>query len=332
MIEEILIIFPLRFSLIYNSGQDLYISKDNFEVGRNFANKIWNASRLILLNVKDRDAAFELKNAQSTDLATRWIISKYYSTLTSVNAAIESFRYSEAENQIYEFFWNCFCDWYLEIIKNKWEDTQIQNTAFKLLEESLKMMHPFIPFVTEEIWAHIHPNKEPLCLQEWPRAEEKLILKKAEEEFQTLMDVVTAVRNIRATWNISPKEKVRAHVQTAQPELLTANYDLIKSRAQISELNVGSDPETNDNAASAVVGSFKISIPLGDVIDIEKEKKRIQKTLEGQKKAVASLAGRLQNKNFLDKAPEEVVAKEKHRLEALRSECEELEAVIANLK
>ena len=161
----------LRFSLIINSGQDIFISKDKFEIGRNFANKIWNASRLILMNIDRKNIAPDAEityQEESLDLASRWILSRFHTTLSLVNTALEQYRFSEAENLIYDFFWGNFCDWYLEIIKQRFSDPTIQKIALDILQKSMRLIHPFMPFVTEEIWQHLEISDQCLAQSAWP--------------------------------------------------------------------------------------------------------------------------------------------------------------------
>ena len=320
----------LRFSLIHNSGQDLYISKDNFEVGRNFANKIWNASRLVLMNVKE---APQTEPPEPADLVSRWIVSRLYQTLHDVSHAIETYHYSEAENLIYDFFWNNYCDWYLEIIKDRWDDPAVQQTAVGILSVALTMMHPFIPFVTEEIWEHLYKGQGPLCRENWPVCHRKWIDTDAETEMQTVIDAIVAVRNIRSTWNIGPKEQITVNATAGDGalQLLEQNADMIRARANIGQLNLGSDDVDTQNCASAIVGKVKIAVPLGDLIDIDAEKQRLTKKIVELQKAHDSLEKRLSNENFLAKAPADVVQKENERLAALAHELTEQKSVLENL-
>jgi len=325
----------LRFSLIINSGDDLYISKEKFEIGRNFANKIWNATRLILMNVKDVDADFDLSSvAKGNDLPSKWIVAQLYKTIDDVAKAIDAFKYSEAEGRIYDFFWGNFCDWYLEIIKNQWSDAQIQNTAYKVLELSLTMMHPFIPFVTEEIWSNIRPGEKELCLQEWPRMKTDLIDPVSIEQMSTLIEIVSTIRNLRAEWNVKPAEKITCHFagdKTAQ-NLITNNAKLIQSLANVEIIKTSDKLEAASNTANGIVGSINLSIPLGDVIDVDKERKRVLSQLENQRKQMHSLANRLDNKEFLDKAPSDVIDKETVRLKSMKQTIEKLENLLTNLQ
>jgi len=328
----------LRFSLIINSGQDLFISKEKFEIGRNFANKMWNASRLILMNANSIDSSFDLqsiKDIKDLDLPSKWIISKFYSTLKKVSASIEQYRYSEAESLIYEFFWGNFCDWYLEIIKDRWSDATTQNIAFKILEQSLKMIHPFMPFVTEEIWSQCHKDQDPISCQPWPTHHKQLIDKETETHMQTIIDLVTSIRTLRAQWNIKPQEKIQCHLSSKSKEDLSLLQDseaIIKNLGRIDVLTIDKKPTDEKNTATAIVGSIKGAVPLGDLIDINKEKMRILNQIEEQKKVSKGLAGRLKNKDFVKKAPKEVVEKEKVRLESINTKMEELEKAVAGLE
>lgn len=326
----------LRFSLIINSGEDLRISREKFEIGRNFANKIWNASRLVLMNIDDKDRGRDpAQGGIPADLPSRWIVSKFYSTLTNVNRAIESYRFSEAESLIYEFFWRNFCDWYLEIIKNKFSEKEIQQVVFSLLEQSIRMMHPFMPFVTEEIWKHLNISDDCLALQPWPEIQEKLIDSKTEDDMQTLIDITSTIRNIRVQWNIKPQQAIDCFFSSTQEKdtlLLENNSDMLKIMARINKISITEKSASTKNAATGIVGTIKFCIPLGDIIDIERERKRILTQIERQKKDHDNLTKRLKNKSFLDKAPAEVVEKERNRLNLLDTKVQDLEHVINTLE
>jgi valyl-tRNA synthetase len=321
-----------------NSGQDLFISKEKFEVGRNFANKIWNASRLILMNANELDPSFELNataKMQDLDLPSRWIISRFYSTLAKVSTAIEKYNYSEAENLIYEFFWGNFCDWYLEIIKDRWTDATVQNIAFKILEQSLKMIHPFMPFVTEEIWHQCHKEDASISRQPWPSYNKKLVNEPAEKQMQTMIDLVASIRNLRSHWNIKPNEKIQCHLSTRSKDqlaLLKDNESVLKNLLRIDRLTLSNTGTQEKNLATTIVGTVKGAVPLGDLIDVGKEKNRMLGQIKEQEKASKSLSGRLKNKEFVNKAPKDVVEKEKGRLTSINEKIKELEKVISSLE
>ncbi len=328
----------LRFSLIINSGQDLFITKDKFEIGRNFANKIWNASRLILMNVKEIDPKFEfplISGNSAIDLPSRWIISRFYSTLNKVSQAIEKYRYSEAETHIYDFFWGNFCDWYLEIIKDRWHDPQIQCIAYGILKESLKMMHPFIPFVTEEIWSLMNKDQGSIALQSWPIDHQEFSSEATEKDMLVIIDLVTAIRNLRAEWNLKLSEKLICKISSHQPadlEILKSNVGVLTQLAKIDEPIIVTESHKEKNAATAVAGNIRCIVLLGNLIDIPKEKLRIQTQIAEQKKATQGLSVRLSNEAFVQKAPPDIIAKDRERLKQLSTKILELEKALTQLE
>jgi len=325
----------LRFSLIINSGQDIFISKEKFEIGRNFANKIWNASRLVFMNCTDTLSKGDYENLSlnELDLPSRWIIARFYETLEKVSRAIEEFHYSEAEILIQEFFWGNYCDWYLELIKAKFNDTNIQKTALFILKNSLKMMHPFIPFVTEEIYSKMNSQDNCLPLASWPKFDEKLIDKIATQQMQTIIDTITSMRNIRAFWNIKPNELIEAFVVTSDTwhNLFLQNSADIRNLGRLKNLTIDVNPVNLKNAAAALVGTTKIFIPLEGLIDLNAEKKRMSADITQKQKSIEGLQSRLSNETFTSKAPEEIITKEKERLDTLTKEVNELKNVLANL-
>ncbi len=326
----------LRFSLIINSGQDIYISKEKFEIGRNFANKIWNASRLVFTNcsVTLEAVDYETLDVKSLDLPSRWIISSFYETLAKTSSAIESSRYSEAENLVQDFFWGNFCDWYLELIKAKFNDPNIQKTALFILKNSLKMMHPFIPFVTEEIYSKMNTKDECLSLASWPLPNKDLIDQKAFEEMQMVIDVISAIRNIRTQWKIKPNDTVDVIFvpeNKTQEHLLNASQGDIQRIGKIKIFTIDSKMSTIKEAASQVVGTLKVFIPLAGLVDLDAEKKKMTAEVAQKQKSIEGLQSRLGNEAFVSKAPADIIAKEHERLATLQKEILELNKVLANL-
>ncbi len=328
----------LRFSLIINSGQDLFISKEKFEIGRNFANKIWNASRLILMNTSSGIEAVDFKRDvkyQNLALPSQWIISRFYSTLEGVAKAIESYRFSEAENLIYEFFWHNFCDWYLEISKDHFTDPATQQIALTILKQSIQMLHPFMPYVTEELWARLETKQGITIAQSsWPKVHKKFINSRVETDMQTLIALITAIRNTRAQWNIKPQEDIECHLTSSVKKdiaLLRENQDILKSLAKIKALTINLNLKKPADAASGLIGKIKFFIPLGSLIDLAKEKQRILSQIQEQIKMGKGIASRLKNREFLKKAPAEVVEKEKIRLQSIQTKIKEFKVTIKNL-
>ena len=329
----------LRFSLIINSGQDLFIAKEKFEIGRNFANKLWNATRLIQMNVGQNSSIIpqdvsSLK-IKDLDIESQWIVSRFQGTLKQVTKAIENYRYSEAETLIYDFFWKNFCDWYLEIIKDKFTDPSVQNVALALLEGTLKILHPFMPFVTEEIFSQIHPGEKPLSVQAWPQIEKKLIDLKVEEQMEGLIDLISEVRNVRVHWNITPNQAidlVTASSDKSEIGSLRKNAAIIKKLAKVNELTIEDKLPKKKDSAGGIVGKTKFLVPLSGIIDLVKEKERMVNEINQQRNNFASISQRLKNKDFLKKAPAEVVQKDKARLETLTTRINELKKIIKDLE
>lgn len=314
----------LRFSIISitSQGQDVFLSESKFELGRNFANKLWNASRFILSNLKPSDLDADLctffAGAKLT-LPERWILSRFYSTLTYVAECLDEYKFNEAANSIYEFVWHEFCDWYIEMAKSTIGEKTSQVILYKMLEKSLRMLHPFMPFITEEIWQKLpHEKDHPglsIMLQPWPHVQKEMISKDAEDDMQRLIQFVTAIRNIRSVWNIDPRTEVNVLANThggKDVKLLSDNSDLIKRMARASDIKVGSHAKP-ENAAVSVVGSIEVYVPLQGLIDFEKEKARLKKEELRLEAELKSLSGRLKNREFLSKAPEDVVAGQKAR-------------------
>jgi len=328
----------LRFSLIINSGQDLYISKEKFEIGRNFANKIWNAARLVMMNTSLDTATLtqgiEELDLNALDLADQWILSKLYSCLAGVEQAIGNYRFSEAENLIYDFFWGHYCDWYLEIIKNRFAQKETQQVAFGVLATSIKMIHPFMPFVTEEIWQHLNLDAACVSVQPWPKGAPTKINKDLEAQMQILLDIVTHIRNVKTEWNIKPNQEIDCYFTARakdKKQLIEDNAGMLQDLLKIKALKVQDDLKALPNSASGIVDLIKFFVPLGDVIDIAREKERMQTQMTQFTKAQEGLAKRLSNKSFLAKAPQDVVAKEKERLDTLKVKIQEITKTIKNL-
>ncbi len=354
----------LRFSLIINSGQDILISKEKFEIGRNFANKIWNASRLVLSNTSDVipaninsvipaninsvipvninsviPAKAGIQNVDdieinNLDLPSRWIIARFYETLEKVNNAIEEFHYSEAEILIQEFFWGNYCDWYLELIKAKFSDPNIQKTALFVLKNSLKMMHPFIPFVTEEIYSKMNSKDKCLSLAAWPKQQEKLIDREASKQMQTIIDVISAIRNLYTKWNIKSTQAIIPRIipqDKTQMQLLRTNSNDIARLARVGSIEIEFDIAIFEKSLAVLIHGAKIIIPSEEIIDFEVEKKRKNEEIKQKLKLVEGLQSRLSNEVFVSKAPEEVISKEKERLDTLNREIFELKNDLAGL-
>jgi len=330
----------LRFSIISITavGQDVFLSREKFEAGRNFANKIWNASRLTLMNLdKDKVGVDLCKFYDKTklELKERWILSRYYQTLKRVGDLLDNYKINEAAKLIYEFFWHEFCDWYLEFAKLTFsrEDTQI--VLYKVLEKSLRMLHPFMPFITEEIWQALPHDGDSVMATRWPHIQENLIDKTADSDMSIIIGVMTSIRNIRSAWRIEPKKPVTVYLKTGNKkaqDVLTKNRDYITKLVKIEDLKIGKEIKKPKGSAVNISGDVEVYIPLHGVIDYEKEKERIEKSLEGLGSRYSDLSKRLKNKKFLQSAPEDVVEKFKSSLEELKTQIGKLKTNLRSLE
>ncbi|MDD5422102.1 MAG: valine--tRNA ligase [Candidatus Omnitrophica bacterium] len=333
----------LRFSIISITaqGQDVFLSEGKFELGRNFANKIWNASRFILMNLKagevDADLCVFFKAARLS-LSERWILSRFYSTLGYVGECLDAYRFNEAANSIYEFMWHEFCDWYIEIAKSTIDQKTSQMILYKILEKSLRMLHPFMPFVTEEIWQKLPRGKDTqgasIMVQPWPHVQKEMISKEAEDGMKKLIGLITSIRNMRSVWNIEPRFEISVmmNVHGKHDEaLLTENADMIKRLSRAADLKIGklSKPK---NAAVSVVGGIEVYLPLEGVIDFEKEKGRLKKEGTRFTGEIEAIGKRLKDRNFTSKAPKEVVDKQRERRSELEIQLKKIKDNVKELK
>jgi valyl-tRNA synthetase len=333
----------LRFSLvsITAQGQDVFLSETKFELGRNFANKVWNASRFILMNLDRERCGADLCvffKGQRLSLPERWILSRFYSTLVAVERSIASYRFNEAANAVYEFFWHEFCDWYIETAKSSLAERRTQVILYKVLEKSLRMLHPFMPFVTEEIWRRF-PHEadhegDSIMVQPWPHMQKEMISKDAEERMRSLINVITAIRNMRSVWNIEPQVAVKVTVNVHDKrgeDLLLENADMIRRLARAADLEIGKFPKP-ENSAASVIGKMEAYVALEGVIDLEKEKARLEKEAGLLKSEEDAIKARLRDRNFLSKAPKDVVARQLARKDEIAEQIKRFKDNLKNLK
>ncbi len=329
----------LRFSIISITavGQDVFLSKEKFQVGRNFANKIWNASRFVMANLSEdveTDLCVLYKSADLT-LADRWILSNLYSTLEDLEKALESYRFSEAANLLYDFIWHKYCDWYLEIAKNRIKEKNTQIILYKVLEKSLRLLHPIMPFLTEEIWGILPHKRDSIMVQPWPHLQKDLIDKKVEGEMDLAIGIITAIRNIRAEVNIPPQKSCKAIVAAGSAKSRTAidkSLDYIKNLGRLESLEVTEKLKRPTASSVAVFGDCEICVPLEGLVDIEAEKKKMMSKAGELEKYVKSVESKLNNKNFAERAPKDIVDKEKEKLSEAKVSLEKLRENLKRLE
>ena len=310
----------LRFNLITGNspGNDTRFYTEKCEAMRNFANKIWNASRFALMNLDGYD-----KDAEKAPLtlADQWILSRLQHTIQAVSDYLEKFELGEAGRLIYDFIWGEVCDWYIELAKprlynkeNAAERATAQSVLCKVLGDAMKLLHPYMPFITEEIWQHLPHEGKSIMIAPWPKADDKLIDDTVEKQMTVIMDSIKAIRNMRAEVNAAPGHKAPATVLVDEDlkDVFKAHGSYIQQLGTVDDLTIGGmDDTAPENAMAAVVNGAKVYLPLKGLIDVDKELARLQKELDGAEKEAKRAAGKLSNQNFLSKAPAEVVEKEK---------------------
>lgn len=316
----------LRFMLITGNtpGNDMRFYWERVDATRNFANKIWNASRFALMNLEGYDKQAEL--APYT-LADKWILSRLQDTVKDVTNFLENFELGEAGRLIYEFVWGELCDWYIEIAKprlynkeNPAERATAQHVLCEVLGSAMKLLHPYMPFITEEIWQCLPHEGDSIMIAPWPKFQEELVDLEAEKGMSAIMDVVKAIRNMRAEVNAAPGRKAPAilFVDDSLRSIIEANGAYIKLLGTVDELTIESSGCAKpENAMATVVNSIEVYLPLKGLIDVEKETTRLNKELEGLAKEIKRIEGKLSNAGFLAKAPAEVVANEKTKGEEI---------------
>ena len=322
-----------RFALVFSAVPNPYIAlaESQIEAGKRFANKIWNASRLLLMNLDD------FQPGQPTDpiLCDQWIRSRYNATVETVTTCLEEFRFSDAAHTLYEFLWHEFCDWYVELIKQRLyytDDSTAKHTAqavaSEILEGTMRMLHPIMPFITEEIWQRLPHKGDSIMVAPWPKPQAAETDAKAEEAMQTIMDVIDGIRSVRGEMNVPPSSEVEIRIQTPTPEtaeLLTEHLEeYLPAFTRFSQISIAEHQEKPAAAAVAVISDIVIYIPLAGIIDIEKEKDRLQKRLDKVLKELTGTQKTLDNPNFVERAPEAVVEQKRARLATLESEQEKL--------
>lgn len=313
----------LRFSLVtgISPGNDLRFSTEKVEAGRNFANKIWNATRFVLMNF-DENADFSKVDTSKFTTADKWILSRINSLTADVTDNLEHFELGIALQKIYEFIWEEFCDWYIEFVKprlfDREDDTRLeaQWVLNRVLETAMKLLHPYMPFVTEEIYSRLINDGESIMISNWPEYDERMRFPAAEREMEMVMNAIKAVRNIRVEMNVPPSRKSKL-IFVAGPEessILGGAEKLFIRLAGASGITVQPDKRgIPDDAVAAVIAGAEIYIPLEELIDIKKEIERLEKEKEYLEKELERVDSKLGNEGFVAKAPPKLVEEERKK-------------------
>jgi valyl-tRNA synthetase len=330
----------LRFSLISitTQGQDVFLSKDRFEQGRNFANKIWNASRFILTNLKPEDINVDLCvffKAEQLDLVNRWILSRFYSTLKKSTRELDNFKFNEAANTLYSFFWHEFCDWYLELIKPQISQKQTQVVLYKVLEKYLRLIHPFMPFISEEIWQRLPGAKNSIMQQSWPHLQTELINKQDELQMGLAFDLINTIRNMRAELEVNPASRIDIRLTVTSKltqKSLELVSDYIKNLAKVKNLIFSEKYTPQNNQYAVVFKDLQVVMPLEGVIDVALQLKKTDLKINKLKSEIENKEVMLKNKNFTSRAPAEIVEAEKNKLSDMREQVKKLEVIKNGLR
>lgn len=332
----------LRFtltSLCTYGGQDIKVSDEKFEYGRNFANKIWNASRFVLMNLEGVDDK-PIEKSELT-IADKWILHKLNATAKEVNENIKNYRIGETSHILYDFFWNDYCDWYVEIAKIQLRDEKIklntQRVLRYVLDMTLRMLHPIMPFITESIWQMIPGEKEEIAIMKstFPTFSADFEYPAENEEMELVFETIKSLRNVRQSLNIPVSTQMDIEIRATEKEkpVFEAVIPYLQRLARVQEVTFEAEnAPVPKKSASAVVGNSKIIIPLAGLIDIDEEIARQNKKLEKINKEKGSLEGRIKNEKFVANAPKEVVEETKAKIAELQVQADAISGLISSLK
>ena len=323
----------LRFTLATGNtpGNDMRFSDEKVLSSRNFANKIWNASRFVLMNLKDEQMDLELP--QELAIEDKWVLSKYNKLVREVTDNLERFELGIAVSKLYDFIWDVFCDWYVELAKTRfWEDGAEAEVARKVLvyvmSNTLKLLHPFMPFITEEIWQALPHEGESIMVSQWPVYREELDFSAQEQEFEKVMDAIKAVRARRSEMNVPPSKKATLYIETASEDIFRQSTAFLTRLAWAEEVVLGA-PEDAPSCVQVITDSAKVYMPLAQLVDRDKEIARLAKEKQACEKDISFLEGKLGNPGFVAKAPEKVINDQRAKLEKAKELLAKIESSLA---
>ena len=328
----------LRFTLVTGNspGNDARYSDEKVAASRNFANKIWNAARFIHMNIDGHNVPCALP--QSLTLEDQWIVSRFNTVTKEVTENLDKFELGMAVSKLYDFIWDDFCDWYIELAKRPLtggDEAAAQNTRQVLvwvLTNTLALLHPFMPFVTEEIWQSLPHQGEALIVAPWPEYEEGRAFPQAEAEMKKVMELITAVRTRRSEMNVPPSKKAHLAIEAADTAAFEAEKEAIARLAYCSGVEVAQSVPQAEGSVTVVTAACRAYLPMDDLVDKKAETARLTKELEGAKKQLATAEAKLQNEKFISKAPQKVIDGVKDNAEKLREKVRGIEEALAALQ
>jgi valyl-tRNA synthetase len=315
----------LRLSLIIGStpGNDMRLYEEKIAGYRNFINKIWNASRFAIINLEPSDLNTPFTSDQIKTTSDKWILTQLQLLIKETEEDFQKHRYSDAGTKIYEFLWNKYCDWYLELSKGEQKNPAV---LIHVLKSLLKLLHPFTPFVTEKLWEFLSPSTK-LISESWPEFDQKLTFTADSANMEKIIEIIAAIRSIRAEAKVEPVKKIEAIIYAHDHlKLIEENSEAIIRMGRLESLELlESGPEVK-SAKRSFISEIEVILPLSGLIDFEREKKRLEKEILSKEKFINSLKGKLSSKGFTDKAPAEIIKKEEGKLKAAEEEVDKLQA------
>ena len=325
----------LRFALATGNspGNDMRFSDEKVEASRNFANKIWNAARFILMNLDANEPAPHLPDELA--LEDKWILSQYNTVVKEVTDNLEKFELGMAVQKLYDFIWDVFCDWYIELAKIRLQQggeaaEPARAVLVYVMSNTLKLLHPFMPFITEEIWQTLPHDGEAILVSPWPVYDAALAFSQEEAKMERIMQAIRAVRNRRSEMNVPPSKKAHVYIETADEETFRGAAVFFQRLAYASEVSLGSSFEI-PGAVLIVADSARLYIPMGELVDLEAERARLQKELENTQKQLAGVQAKLNNEQFISKEPTHIVQNQRDTAEKLREKIQMLEQSLAEM-
>ena len=309
--------------LIAPQGLDILFSEERIEQGRNFMNKIWNCSRFLMLNINENlPKSLSDINVNNLDISDKWILSRMNNTIKDVDFAYSQYRLNDAVKIVYDFVWSEYCDWYIEFTKVRLYGDNIEQTetsksvAFHVLRVIIKLLHPYTPYITEKLWTTFKRKKETLLISsKWPKPDPKYIDSKAESDMKIIKDSITTIRNIKSSLNVPPSKPISMIVRgkDTNTDVLKSHRSYLERLAKVVELKTGENIEKPKQSSTGIVNKMEIFIPLSGLINIKQETKRLEKQILDFEGRLNSVNKKLNNANFLSRAPKKVVDNEQQK-------------------
>ena len=323
----------LRMNMVTGNspGNDMRFYVERCEAMRNFANKLWNASRYVMMNLGE-GTVNKLPEVDSLEIADKWVLCKLNTLIAEVTENMDKYELGVAIQKIYDYIWDTYCDWYIELTKSRLyaDDAKRKETAIQVLvyvlDQVLRLLHPFMPFITEEIWQSIPHDGDALIVAQWPVYRQQLAFSAEENQMESVMNAIRAIRNRRTEMNVPPSKKAALNIYAANAQIFKEGEGFLQRLAYADKVSLlSAEPENLEGMVTITTPDAKLYIPLGQLVDVEKEIARIEKELESNRKFLTSLEAKLNNEKFVSRAPEAVVNAEREKAQKTRDLIAQLE-------